>query len=123
VEYLWICSEVREQCVCHFNAFVLTLRRYPAACCYSQTCMTDQPAFREFGKTAEKWRDLAEKRREDFAELYRSGRWRQLYTEESFRARVRAIAEICDRWTKIVEEHRQAIAEPEDDAAIERDAA
>jgi uncharacterized repeat protein (TIGR03809 family) len=82
--------------------------------------MTDQPAFREFGKTAERWRDLAEQRREDFAELYRSGRWRHYYTEEQFRARVRTIAEICERWKAVLEEHRQVVAACEALAAERR---
>jgi hypothetical protein len=75
--------------------------------------MTERPAFRDFGKTAQRWRDLAEQRREDFAELYRSGRWRHYYTEDQFRARVRLVAEICERWAKIIEEHRQVVAECE----------
>ena len=75
--------------------------------------MTERPAFRDFGKTAERWKDLAEQRREDFAELYRSGRWRHYYTEEQFRARVRTIAEICDRWIAVIDEHRQVVAECE----------
>lgn len=84
--------------------------------------MTDRPAFQDFGKTAEQWRALAERRREDFAELYRSGRWRRYYTEEKFLARVRAIAQICERWTDIVEEHRRMVAQL-DEMTVERDAA
>jgi uncharacterized repeat protein (TIGR03809 family) len=79
--------------------------------------MTDRPAYREFGKTAEKWRDLAEQRRAHFAELYHSGRWRHYYTEDQFRDHVRKVAEICGRWTDIVEEHRQVVAECEAMAA------
>jgi len=84
--------------------------------------MIDRPAFREFGKIAEKWRDLAEKRRDYFFELYRSGRWRLFYDRDEFLDQVREVAEICDRWAKIVEEHRQAVMEL-DAPAIERDAA
>jgi len=84
--------------------------------------MTDRPAFREFGKIAEKWRDLAEKRRDYFFELYRSGRWRLFYAHDELLAQVREVAEICDRWAKVVEDHRQAASEP-DAPAIERDAA
>lgn len=72
--------------------------------------MTDPTTFRDFGKTAEKWRDLAEQRRAYFAELYRSGRWRLYYEEDKFLARARVVAEVCERWTKIVEEHRQIVA-------------
>lgn len=84
--------------------------------------MTDHPAFQEFGKTAEQWRDLAERRREEYAELYRSGRWRRYYTEERFLARVRAISRVCERWADIVEEHRRVVAQLEE-IAIERKAA
>ena len=84
--------------------------------------MIDRPALREFGKIAEKWRDLAEKRRDYFSELYRSGRWRLFYDRDEFLDQVSEVAEICDRWAKIVEEHRQAVMEL-DAPAIERDAA
>jgi len=84
--------------------------------------MTDRPAFREFGKIASRWRDLTEKRREDFAELYRSGRWKRYYEEDELLAQIREVAEICDRWAVILEEHRRAMSEPEA-PAIDRDAA
>ena len=90
------------------------------------------PAFREFGKIAERWLDLAERRRGHFAELYSSGRWRY-YEEDVFRAQAREVARICDRWASILERHRQLLPEPEvpvepqpaepEIAAIDRDAA
>ncbi len=85
--------------------------------------MTDRPALREFGKIAEKWRDLAEKRRAYFAELYRSGRWRIYYDDEAeLVAQVREVAEICDRWATVLEQHRGLLPEPAA-PAIDRDAA
>ena len=84
--------------------------------------MIDRPALRELGKTAEKWRALAEKRRDYFSELYRSGRWRLFYDEYGFRARVRDVAEICDRWAAVVEQNRQGLSAPEA-PPIDRDAA
>ena len=84
--------------------------------------MTDRPALREFGKIAEKWRDLAEKRRDYFAELYRSGRWRLYYQQDELLAQTREVAEICDRWAVILEQHRRAVPEPEA-PMIELDAA
>lgn len=98
----------------------MTLRRKHAA--RSVRPMTDRPAFREFGKTAERWRHLAEKRRDYFSELDRSGRWRLYCDQDEFLARVREVAEICDRWATVLEQHRQAIAEPAA-PAIDRDAA
>jgi uncharacterized repeat protein (TIGR03809 family) len=102
------------------NPLVVTLRRQSAACACA--AMIDRPAFREFGKIAEKWRDLAEKRRDYFFELYRSGRWRLYHDHGEFLAQVREVAQICDRWAKIVERHRQAASEP-DAPAVGRDAA
>ena len=84
--------------------------------------MTDRPAFRKLGKIAEKWRDLAEKRREYFAELYRSGRWERYYDQEALIAQTVEVAEICDRWTMILEQHRRLLPEP-DAPAIDREAA
>jgi hypothetical protein len=89
----------------------MTARRVRATflCCL----MTDQPAFRNWGKIAEKWRDLAERRRDDFAELYRSGRWRLYYDREKLLAQTRAVAEICERWTKVLEQHHRVLPQPE----------
>lgn len=85
--------------------------------------MTDRPALREFGKIAGKWRDLAEQRRDYFAELYRSGRWRIYYDDENeLIAQVREVAGICDRWTTVLEQHRELLPEPAA-SAIDRDAA
>ena len=93
------------------NPFVVTLRRQRAAC--SRGLMTDRPAFREFGKIAERWLDLSERRRDHFAELYSSGRWRLYYEEDVFRAQAREVARICDRWRSILEQHRQLAPEPQ----------
>jgi hypothetical protein len=102
------------------NPFVVTLRRQRAA--RWRCLMTDRPAFREFGKIAERWRDLAEKRRDYFAELYRSGRWKRYYEEDELVAQTREVAEICDRWATVLEQHRQVLPQPKA-PAIDRDAA
>ncbi len=75
--------------------------------------MTDRPAFSEFGKTAAKWRDLAEKRRDYLAELHRSGRWRRYYEEDRLLERMRAVTAVCERWTEVVEQHQQVLSEIE----------
>ena len=72
---------------------------------------TDRPAFRKLGKLAAKWRDFAEKRRDCFAELHRSGRWKLYYDEQTFLAQKHDVNEICDRWAMILEQHRRASAE------------
>ncbi|MPZ37835.1 MAG: hypothetical protein GEU95_07185 [Rhizobiales bacterium] len=98
----------------------MTLRREQVA--RLPTAMTDRPALRKLGKTAEKWRILAEKRREDFAELFRSGRWQRYYELDDFVVLAREVAEICDRWTLIVEQYRLAAPDPEA-PTIDRNAA
>lgn len=88
--------------------------------------MGDCTALRAFGTTAEKWRRLAEKRREHFRDLYRSGRWRLYYTEDQLIARLREVSQTCDRWGLIVDSWRAATVEPDEspDQPIEhRDAA
>ena len=84
--------------------------------------MTDRPAFRNLGKIAEKWRDLSERRRDYFTELYRSGRWTRYYDEEALVAQALEVNEICDRWAMILEQHGRLVSEL-DALAIDRDAA
>lgn len=87
--------------------------------------MTDRPAFRDLGKIAEKWRALAERRRDDFAELYRNGSWERYYDQVALVARTLEVAAICDRWTMVLEQHGRALQALRelDVPAIDRDAA
>jgi hypothetical protein len=57
---------------------------------------------RKFGQTVRRWRDLAEHRREAFAELYESGDWIKHYTEAHFRLRMREVVASATRWDEIV---------------------
>lgn len=84
--------------------------------------MTERPAFCEFGKTALRWRELAEKRRDYLTELHRSGRWRRYYEEDRLLDRIRAVTEVCDRWAEVVEQHQQVLSEIEA-PSVKRDAA
>jgi hypothetical protein len=52
-------------------------------------------------EAAQKWRALAERRRADFVEFYRSGRWKRYYTEEQFLHRMREAIRASERWAKI----------------------
>jgi hypothetical protein len=63
--------------------------------------MTERPAFREFGKVAQKWRDFAEKRRAYFTDLYRSGRWTHYYTDDELLLRMREVVGAAERWGAI----------------------
>jgi len=47
------------------------------------------------------WRDLAERRRAHFVELFVSGRWRHYYTDRAFFVALREAAEAADRWAML----------------------
>jgi hypothetical protein len=64
--------------------------------------MTDEQPLRRFNKTAEKWRDLAEKRRLYFEELHQSGRWKYYYTEGQFYQRLGKAAELVELWEPVL---------------------
>jgi len=63
--------------------------------------MTDQ-ALRRFNETAQKWRDLAEKRRRYFEELHQSGRWKYYYTETLFYRRLGKATELVELWEPVL---------------------
>lgn len=50
---------------------------------------------------ARRWRDLAERRRAYFIELYRSGRWRHYYSEEQFTSRMRDVLRAAKTWDEL----------------------
>jgi hypothetical protein len=50
------------------------------------------------GEIARQWRELAERRRAHFIELYRTGRWRRYYSEQDFLACVREITAEIESW-------------------------
>ena len=54
-----------------------------------------------YGDVAQKWCDLAERRRAHFVELYHSGRWKRYYTEEQFLIRMREVISAADAWAQI----------------------
>src|SRR5262249_50683607 len=55
-------------------------------------------------KTAEKWRDLAEKRRRYFEDLHQSGRWKYYYTESVFYRRLGKSAELVELWRPVLKD-------------------
>ena len=62
-------------------------------------------------KAALKWRDLAERRRAHFVELYQSGRWKHYYTDQQFLLRMREAIVVANRWAEIAprpEDFREA---------------
>jgi len=66
--------------------------------------MHDWEALRRFNKSAEKWRDLAEKRRLYFEDLHQSGRWKYYYTEALFYRRLGKSAELVDLWGPVLKD-------------------
>ena len=52
-------------------------------------------------QVAKRWRDLADRRRSHFVELYESGRWKLYYSEADFVARMREVIQAAERWEKL----------------------
>ena len=50
---------------------------------------------------ARRWCDLAERRRDYFIELYRSGRWKHYYSEDQFRSRMRDVLQAARKWDEL----------------------
>jgi len=63
--------------------------------------MSERQALRQFDKIAQKWRDLAERRREYFVDLYRSGRWKHYYSEDEFVLIMKEVVEVTETWARI----------------------
>ena len=52
-------------------------------------------------QVARRWRDLADRRRSHFIELYESGRWKLYYTEADFIVRLREVFVAAEKWEKL----------------------
>jgi uncharacterized repeat protein (TIGR03809 family) len=50
---------------------------------------------------AQKWRQLAERRRAHFVELFHSGRWKLYYSEEQYLERLGEASRLAERWALI----------------------
>jgi len=61
-----------------------------------------QKTLRVYDSVARKWRDLAERRRQHYIEMYESGRWRHYYTEDQFLVQMREVTQAVEAWAKIV---------------------
>lgn len=48
-----------------------------------------------------RWRDLADRRRSHFIELYESGRWKHYYSEADFVLRMREVCQAAEKWEKL----------------------
>lgn len=63
--------------------------------------MSDPDAFQRFAAIAQKWRELADRRRDDFTDLYQSGRWKRYYSEADLVMRMREVVTVAERWSAI----------------------
>ena len=63
--------------------------------------MSERQPARALDQVAQKWRDLADRRRAHFVELYHSGRWKHYYSEEQFLYRMREAIRLSERWAEI----------------------
>ena len=79
--------------------------------------MADGPSHRKFRRITQKWRDLVERRRDHFAELYRTGRWKLYYTEEEFVLRTRVMRSLIDLWMQLAPRSTDG-AEPRSDTLM-----
>jgi uncharacterized repeat protein (TIGR03809 family) len=52
-------------------------------------------------QVAQRWRDLADRRRSYFIELYESGRWKLYYSEADFVVRLREVVQAAEKWEKL----------------------
>jgi uncharacterized repeat protein (TIGR03809 family) len=52
-------------------------------------------------QVALRWRDLANRRRSHFVELYESGRWKHYYTQAEFILRLREVFQAAEQWEKL----------------------
>jgi len=55
---------------------------------------------------ARRWQALAERRRNHFADLHHSGRWRKYYREHNFRRQMNESARLAETWNDVVRAHR-----------------
>ena len=72
--------------------------------------MSERHPARALDQVAQKWRDLADRRRAHFVELYHSGRWKHYYTEERFLHRMREAIRAAESWALIAPRPADAAA-------------
>jgi len=75
-----------------------------------------KPATMRLQQVAQKWRALAERRRDHFFALYESGRWNRYYTDHEFLEAMRQAIAMADRWA-IIAPKPEELAEATEAAA------
>ena len=64
--------------------------------------MQQQQSVRDNAEMARRWHALAERRRQHFADLHDTGRWRKYYREREFITQLRATTHMVDAWEKVL---------------------
>jgi hypothetical protein len=73
--------------------------------------MTERQAARRFAETAQKWRDLVDRRCAHFIELHRTGRWTRYYDAARFLLLMREAVVLAETWSRIA-------PRPQDDGGL-----
>jgi uncharacterized repeat protein (TIGR03809 family) len=63
--------------------------------------MQEKQPIRDNAEMARRWHALAERRRQHFADLHETGRWKKYYREHDFLTQMRATASMVDAWEKV----------------------
>jgi uncharacterized repeat protein (TIGR03809 family) len=72
--------------------------------------MTEWQTARRLARTAQKWRDLVNRRCAHFIELHKTGRWKRYYGEAQFLLLMSEAVMLAETWARIA-------PRPEDDKA------
>ncbi len=57
-----------------------------------------------FKAIVQRWHALAQRRLDDYTELYRSGRWRHYYTQDQFAMRMLDVISTAKKWSDLAEQ-------------------
>lgn len=79
-------------------------------------------ATRNWDDVCLKWRELAERRKAHFIDLFETGRWKHYYTDVAFLAELRQAVAAADRWNVVVAASESRSTEAADAAPEREDA-
>jgi uncharacterized repeat protein (TIGR03809 family) len=63
--------------------------------------MMESQSFRRFTQTAQKWRELVDRRSAYLVELHLSGRWRRYYDEAEFLLLLHEALDLAETWSQM----------------------
>ena len=69
---------------------------------------------RSIDAIAQKWSELARRRRDYYVDLYESGRWKHYFDEQEFIARMRDVVASSAQWNELA---GRALADPKPPSA------